>query len=349
MLPRAALAATSPPSGLPEQMKLSVVIATYRRATSLGRTLGTLAAQHHLPDEVIVVDQSPGEERAAVEGIIAQAAQAGLPVKLLWSSMPSSTRARNLGLDAATGDWVVFSDDDVDWPPAVTGDFHAKVGAESALVMVGARDLRIPSYVRPFWRRMVSALFLTNTLSPLRHGKVFPCMQARYPQPIVGDMETEWATGYWFAVERRFVNEHLLRFDEKMVRYAQAEDMLFSHQIYLAAKLAGRRCVVSEDIAVHHLVSQEWREPDSFADLCGAWNRIYIASALRKGVAFWLTLAAIYWAAVHQTLVRMVKGRGWLGHLRAYILATWNLGAVRAGRLDDLYAAYEKPSGRGHD
>jgi hypothetical protein len=159
-------------------------------------------------------------------------------------------------------------------------------------------------------------------------------------------METEWATGYWFAIDRVFVEAHRLQFDERMSRYAQAEDMLFSHQVYLAAKRAGRRCVVSERIAVAHLVSQEWRAPDAFADLCGAWNRIYIASILRKGSGFWLSLAAIYWAAVHQTIVRAVRGRPIAGHLRAYVIALRHLGEIRAGQFERLYAQYEKVEGR---
>lgn len=322
-------------------MKLSVVIATYRRASSLGRTLATIAKQSRLPDEVIVVDQSPAEEKIAVEAVIRTAEKAGLTVRLIWSEVPSSTHARNLGLDSATGDWVVFSDDDVDWPQAVTGEFIAKVGAAPELAMLAARDARAPSWPRPAWRRILSAIFLTNTLLPLRRGRVLACMQARYPQPVLGDMETEWATGYWFAVDRHFVTERRLRFDEKMSRYAQAEDMLFTHQVYQAARLAGRRCVVSESIAVDHLVSQEWRELDSFADLCGAWNRIYIASQLRTGLDFWASLAAIYWAAVHQALVRVVRRRPVTGHLRAYLIAMWHLREIRAGNFENLYVRYE--------
>ena len=324
---------------------LSVVIATYRRASSLERTLATISEQCCLPDEVIVVDQSPSEEKVAVETVVQKAAKSGLNVRLIWSDVPSSTRARNLGLDAAGGDWVVFSDDDVDWPKGVTSDFIAKVDKTPELVMLAARDTHASSRPLPAWRRVLSALFLTNTFFPLRSGKLLACMQARYPQPIVGDTETEWAIGYWFAVDRHFVAERRLRFDEKMSRYAQAEDMLFTHQVYRAAKLAGRRCVVSEGIAVAHLVSQEWRETDSFADLCGAWNRIYIASQLRTGASFWLTLAAIYWAAIHQTAVRVIRSRSWLGHLKAYAVALGNLSAIRAGDFERLYATYEKPSG----
>jgi GT2 family glycosyltransferase len=326
-------------------MKVSVVIATYRRASSLGRTLSTIADQQRPPDEIIVIDQSPPEERLSVTVAVEKVVQAGLNARIIWSDVPSSTHARNLGLKAATGDWVIFSDDDVDWPASVTGDFVAKIKKSPVLVMLAARDTLTSDQPRPFWRRAVAAFFLTNTFRPLRHGKVMACMQARYPQPIVGDMETEWATGYWFAVERGFIAANHLQFDEKMSRYAQAEDMLFSHQVYVAASRSGRRCAVSEDIAVAHLVSQEWREPDSFADLCGAWNRIYIASRLRTGIGFWFSLGAIYWAAIYQTLVRVARGRGWFGHLRAYGIALGHLGEIRDGRFNRLYARYEKHSG----
>lgn len=327
-------------------MRISVVIATYRRAGSLARTLATIASQSRRPDEVIVVDQSVAEEEAAVREVIAASVLAGLSVRLLRCAEPSSTQARNLGLAAASGDWVVFSDDDVDWPVPVMANLLLKVNADPSLVLVAARDTNVPQRPKPFGRKFFAAAFLTDDWGQLRHGKVFACMQARYPQPIVGDMETEWGMGYWFAIDRRFVSGHRLVFDEKMTRYAQAEDMLFTHQLYRSALKSGRRCVVSEDIAVAHLVSQEWREPDSFADLCGAWNRIYIASVFRKGAGFWLSLGAIYWAAIHQALVRISRGRGWLGHLRAYVIALGHLGQIRAGRFDELYAAYEKPAAR---
>lgn len=322
-------------------MKVSVVIATYRRARSLERTLATIAAQTRLPDEVIVIDQSPSAEKTAVMEVVSTAARTGLAVRLMDCAEPSSTRARNLGLAAAGGDWVVFSDDDVDWPVSVMEKLLAKLEADPALALVAARDTNLPQRARSFWRRITAAFFLTDTWGPLRRGRVFACMQARYPQPVSGDMETEWAMGYWFTVDRHFTVRHGLSFDEKLVRYAQAEDMLFSHQLCRLAKQAGRRCVVSENVAVAHLVSREWREPDAFADLCGAWNRIYAASLLRTGVAFWASLLAIYWAAVLQTFVRMAGGRGWIGHLRAYVVALRHLPAIRSGDLGRLYARYE--------
>jgi glycosyltransferase involved in cell wall biosynthesis len=323
-------------------MKISVVIATYRRAQSLRRTLATIIAQTRRPEEVIVVDQSPQSERTVVEEVIRDAVQSGLSVRLIYCSQPSSTRARNLGLADSAGDWVVFSDDDVDWQADALQRLRTKVAASPELVMVAARDTCRPDKPQPLWRRIFGAFFLTNTLVSLQKGKVLVCMQARYPLPIVGDMETEWATGFWFAADRHFIVSHQLSFDERMTRYAQAEDMLFSHQLYERARCSGRRCVVSEDVVVSHLVSQEWREPSSFADLCNAWNRIYIASVLRPGAGFWMSLAAIYWAAVHQTLIRIIRGRGWLGHLRAHAVALANLPAIRAGDFAQLYDRYER-------
>ncbi|NBU79831.1 MAG: glycosyltransferase [Sphingomonadaceae bacterium] len=323
-------------------MRISVVIATYRRAKSLRRTLSTIAAQSSRPEEVIIVDQSPPDERADVEKAAEEAQGAGLCVRLITSEPPSSTRSRNIGLAAAKGEWVVFSDDDVDWPDHTLAKLKAKVSASPDLALVAARDSCAPTDPRPLWRRFLAAIFLTNTLWPLRRGKVLACMQARYPQPIVGDMSTEWAAGYWFAVDRHFVSRMGLSFDERMTRYAQAEDMLFSHQLFMKAAPAGRTCVLSEDICVAHLVSQEWREAQDFADLCNAWNRIYIASTLRAGFRFWLSLFAICWAAIHQVLVRIMRGRAWLGHLRAHAVALANLQAIRSGDFERLYSRYER-------
>jgi glycosyltransferase involved in cell wall biosynthesis len=322
-------------------MKLSIVIATYRRAQSLGKTLATIAAQHRLPDEVIVVDQSPDEERAAVREAIEKAALAGLGVRLIWSETPSSTHARNLGLDAASGDWIVFSDDDVDWPAGVMASLSEKIESNPNVALVAARDLCLPQTRRPFWQKLVAAIFMVDSWGCLRRGRVFESMQARYPQPIIGDMETEWAMGYWFAVDRRLVLRHRLVFDEKMSRYAQAEDMLFSHQFYMAALREGRTCIVSEGLAVSHLVSQEWREPTAFSDLCSVWNRIYVASRLRSGAGFWLSIAAIYWAMWHQVAVRIMSGRSYGLFIMAHLIALANLSAIRAGEFSELYQRHE--------
>lgn len=322
-------------------MKISVVIATYRRAESLTRTLSTIAQQTQRSWEVIVVDQSPSPEREVVSQAVQTLVQAGQAVKLICSHVPSSTQSRNIGLKAATGDWVVFSDDDVDWPPAVLATLVTKLAADPGLALVGARDTVTTGRSSSLWRRGLATIFLLSPWAPLRQGVVLPCMQAKYPQSIIGDMPTEWATGYWFAVDRTFITKANLSFDEKMIRYAQAEDLLFTHQVYQAASLAGRRCIVSEDIAVAHRVTQEWRESAAFADLCGAWNRIYIAAQLRTGYRFWLSLGAIYWAALHQCMVRISLKRPWAGHLRAYWLALGNLSAIRAGNFAKLYDRYE--------
>ena len=135
-------------------MKLSVVIPTYRRADSLGRTLGTIIGQNRRPEEVIIVDQSPPAERPAVLAMIQQASLRGLSVRMICSDIQSSTRSRNIGLEVATGDWVIFSDDDVDWPSGLSDALIAKVEAEPALTMVAARDTCVPQEARPAWQRL---------------------------------------------------------------------------------------------------------------------------------------------------------------------------------------------------
>ena len=108
------------PSGIypslssPDKMKLSVVIATYRRASSLSRTLATISAQCRLPDEVIVVDQSPAEEKVAVEAVVQKAARL---LKLLLASRPAAKDACMLdaGVHALIAEQCT---DDRSWEPS---------------------------------------------------------------------------------------------------------------------------------------------------------------------------------------------------------------------------------------
>ena len=164
-----------------------------------------------------------------------------------------------------------------------------------------------------------------------------PSIQGRYPSPIRGDVPTEWAMGYWFAVRRDHLAAHGLRFDERLTRYAYAEDLLFSVQCARAAQRSGLRSVLSEDIAVRHLATDEWRTSARHVDLAFAWNRLFIASQLYAGAAFWFRLPAIGWSMFHQVISRLIRRRPWAYLVYAHFLGLLYLGRIRAGELEPLY------------
>jgi glycosyltransferase involved in cell wall biosynthesis len=93
-------------------MRLSVVVLTYERPDALALVLGGLARQVEPADEVVVTDDgSSAATRACVH-----AAAPGFPSRLVFLTQPRGgprmSRARNRGVAAARGDYLVFLDGD---------------------------------------------------------------------------------------------------------------------------------------------------------------------------------------------------------------------------------------------
>jgi glycosyltransferase involved in cell wall biosynthesis len=91
-------------------MKISVVIATRNRAALLDAALASLRAQAGAPElEIVVVDNGSSDGTSAV------AAKHGAAVAV--EALPNRALARNAGIAVATGEIVLFVDDDVVVPP----------------------------------------------------------------------------------------------------------------------------------------------------------------------------------------------------------------------------------------
>jgi len=90
-------------------VRASVVVATYGRERTLCRTLAALLDQSFANLELIVVDQTP-EHEPQTESFLADHARRLHHHREARVSLP---HARNVGLELATGEVVVFVDDDV--------------------------------------------------------------------------------------------------------------------------------------------------------------------------------------------------------------------------------------------
>src|SRR3989337_1168394 len=129
-------------------MDATVLIATYNRAALLDETLAWLARMRVSPTltwDVIVVDNNSSDDtRAVVERHIAR-----FPVRLRYLFEPTQGRssALNSGIAQATGEVLVFTDDDVrvadGWLDAATGPL---MGGEATIAYSGGP-------VRPIWGR----------------------------------------------------------------------------------------------------------------------------------------------------------------------------------------------------
>jgi cellulose synthase/poly-beta-1,6-N-acetylglucosamine synthase-like glycosyltransferase len=118
-------------------MRVSVVVPTYRRTRDLERCLEGLAAQRRQPNEVLVVVRSTDTESRAV--LIPWLDRPG--IRMVPVEAGGQVNALNAGLDAATGELVMITDDDAapreDWVERV----EALFAADARLGGVGGRDV----------------------------------------------------------------------------------------------------------------------------------------------------------------------------------------------------------------
>ncbi len=94
-------------------MRVSVVIPAYRAEATIGRTLDSVLAQTYPAHEIIVVDDGSPDNQVAV---IRQRACERLI--LLQQPNGRTARARNTGLERATGEAIAFLDADDYWEPS---------------------------------------------------------------------------------------------------------------------------------------------------------------------------------------------------------------------------------------
>jgi Glycosyltransferases involved in cell wall biogenesis len=120
-----------------EFMRISFVLTTYERPDALRIVLSSLARQSRPPDELLVADDGSGPATADV----VKNAALPFPVKHLWLAHDGfrAGRMRNLGLANASGDYVIFADDDILLHPDFVLD-HCRA-AKPAQFIQGTRAL----------------------------------------------------------------------------------------------------------------------------------------------------------------------------------------------------------------
>ena len=120
--------------------RISIVVCTYNGARTLRETLAHLHHLHYTDYEVLVVDDGSTDDSAAI------AKRAG--VRLISTPNRGLSSARNTGMEAATGEIVVYIDDDAypdrDWLAYLAQMFrttdHAAVGGPN-LAPAGDGDI----------------------------------------------------------------------------------------------------------------------------------------------------------------------------------------------------------------
>lgn len=94
---------------IPEhKLKISVIIPTYNRAEMLKGALFSLMKQARIPDEVVVVNNNSSDNTPEVVADFKDK----LNIKYLIEPTQGTSTARNTGIKNASGEIIVFLDDD---------------------------------------------------------------------------------------------------------------------------------------------------------------------------------------------------------------------------------------------
>ena len=150
-------------------MEVSIIIPVYNRATVVGATLDSVAAQTHRPLQVVLVDNdSTDGTRQVLEDFKQQHDAPGFNVLITSESHHTAGAARNRGYSMATGEWVLFFDsDDLMLPDLVERYVRVIERSKHQLDLISTRStLMFPdgtSRQAPFHRRDIFAVQLLHS------------------------------------------------------------------------------------------------------------------------------------------------------------------------------------------
>ena len=218
-------------------MRFSVVIPTMRREAILAATLDSLRRCDPAPHEVIVVDADPD---GSSQPVVTEFDHDVDPAVRYIRSPASLTLQRNLGIEDATGDVLVFLDDDVDIEP----DLFARLADAYSDPDVAGATGRI---VEPESGRRGGPRSALRRLLPGggREGTFTRYGYPRYLSDVDTETDVEFMQGCFMSARRELAARVL--FDEQLGGYALAEDEDFSYRL---SRLGRIRYV--PEIVVHH-------------------------------------------------------------------------------------------------
>lgn len=213
------------PVGVRERVRcarVSVIIPTHDRPLRLRRLLGTLATQGypaHATELIVAQDGGDKQTSAAIDEV---RAKAGIPIKHVYHERCSAAATRNLGASLATGEYLLFVDDDgeVDqhW-------IERTVAAFEGAPEVGEVTSRIVGASARFFARCHD------------YARYYPSMQAE-------PSERAFACGCAFGI-RRSLFEALGGFDES-IETGEDEDL------GLRMQALGYKAVYRPECLVYH-------------------------------------------------------------------------------------------------
>lgn len=280
-----------------QSSKVSIIIPTLNRVSSLARTLGFISKSSILPDEVIIVDQSPIDTAEKIKELCDSQT---LKIKYIHINEPSLTGARNAGIELCKNDIAIFMDDDVNIGTDTIRNILI-LFRDNSISMVGGIDSGSP----PKKLSLPSLIFFRSSFFKRYKGHVAMAGYGVFPQNPQAETPTEWAMGFFFAIRKSLAQKWGLKFDENLKYYAYAEDMDFTYRYFLKSKEENLKCIMSTAATVLHNVSKEYRLPSrqrTFMEIC---HRRYVMSKHGNSI---LRKLIMLWSDIGTAILRIKRG-----------------------------------------
>jgi glycosyltransferase involved in cell wall biosynthesis len=233
-------------------MKITVIVPTYHRSNDLARCLEALRQQTRPADEIlVVVRDTDAETWAFLEGVSPDL----LLLYPLRVMVPGVVAAMNVGLDAASGDIIAFTDDDagpnMDWLERIEIWFQS----DHQLGGIGGRDWQYQDgrIKEPGEREVVGQLQWWGRVIGDHH------LGVGKPQQV------DVLKGVNMAYRKSAIAG--LRFDERM--RGTGAQVHFELAFTLSLKRRGWELIYDPSVAVDHYPSQRFDE-----DQRGQFNEV---------------------------------------------------------------------------
>jgi GT2 family glycosyltransferase len=273
----------------------SVVVPTYNRIARLKRVIAGLEAQQVPGAEFEVIAVSDGSTDGTDEYL--RSLKPSFAVKALAQPNSGVAAARNLGLDAAEGDLVLFLDDDVVPSPALLAE-HLRLHrcGDPKLVVLGPM-LTPPDFKMAPWVRWEQAM-LAKQYRAMIEGKWAPTARQFYTGNTSLRRELLAETGGFDPSFRRAEDVELAyRLVRRGARFAFNPDAVGWHyaersfESWMKIPYQYGRC----DVVFTRDRGNEWLLPTILYELRGRHpvSRMIVGACLDRPTAGWLAMVLL--------------------------------------------------------
>ena len=239
-------------------MQVSIVIPTYNRMKDVDECLDSVIVQTILPKEVIIVDDSEDNE---IENFIEQRKyefkEKDIVLRYIRNKRERSlTIARNIGIENATGNIILFLDSDViideDYIKEILKIYKENPDAFGVQGLIQRKKEKrvILTFIDIF-----NKLFYIY-LDEKNKCRLLPSLGVSFPSFVDEVINCEWLSGANQAYKKEILEE--FNFDENLKKYSQGEDIDMSYRIF---KKYPRSLFMTPDAKFIDKGSQEGRIP----------------------------------------------------------------------------------------